>query len=87
MWPDSSTRVRCQTVVGTFFNGGVRVYSIADPQKPEIGFLVPMAPPGNKAGTIQINDVYVDEKGTIYANDRATGGLYVMEYTGPGGLR
>ena len=86
--PSPYSRTLTQTVVGTFFNGGVRVYSIADPKKPqEIGFLVPMAPPGNKAGTIQINDVYVDEKGMIYANDRATGGLYIMEFTGAGGLR
>ncbi len=33
-------------------------------------------------GTIQINDMYVDEKGLIYANDRMTGGLYILEYTG-----
>ena len=27
--------------------------------------------------TIQINDVYVDENGLIYANDRFAGGLYI----------
>jgi hypothetical protein len=86
--PSPYSKTLTQTVIGTFFNGGVRVYSIADPKKPtEIGYLVPVAPPRNKSGTIQINDVYVDEKGTIYANDRATGGLYIMEFTGAGGLR
>jgi len=86
--PSPYSRTLTQTVIGTFFNGGVRVYSIADPKKPaEIGYLVPMAPPGSKAGTIQINDVYVDEKGMIYANDRATGGLYIIEFTGAGGLK
>ena len=25
----------------------------------------------------------VDENGLIYANDRFTGGLYILEYTGP----
>ena len=86
--PSPYSRTLTQTVIGTFFNGGVRVYSIADPKKPtEIGYMVPMAPPGNKARTIQINDVYVDEKGMIYANDRATGGLYILEFTGAGGLR
>ncbi len=86
--PSPYSKTLTQTVVGTFFNGGVRVYSIADPKKPaEIGYLVPAAPPRNRTGTIQINDVYVDEKGLIYANDRLTGGLYVMEFTGTGGLR
>jgi hypothetical protein len=70
-------------VVGTFFSGGVRIYSIAVPARPtEIAFLVPEAPPGNRSGAIQLNDVYVDEKGWIYANDRDTNGLYILEYTG-----
>ena len=86
--PSPYSRTLTQTVIGTFFNGGVRVYSIADPKKPtEIGYMVPAAPPGNTSKTIQINDVYVDEKGAIYANDRATGGLYILEFTGAGGLR
>ena len=86
--PSAYSRTLTQTVIGTFFNGGVRVYSIADPKKPtEIGYMIPAAPPGNVSKTIQINDVYVDEKGMIYANDRATGGLYIMEFTGTGGLR
>lgn len=81
--PVPFSRTLKQTVVGSFFNGGVRIYSIADPSRPEeIGYLVPAAPPGNKTGTIQINDMYVDEKGLIYANDRLTGGLYILEYTG-----
>ena len=32
--------------------------------------------------TIQINDVYIDENGLIYANDRFAGGLYIIRYTG-----
>ena len=71
------------TVVGSYFNGGVRAYSIADPARPvEIGYVVPKAPTGNPTHTIQINDVYVDEHGLIYANDRLTGGLYIIKYTG-----
>jgi hypothetical protein len=86
--PTPFSRTLTQTVVGTFFDGGVRIYSIADPARPEeIGFLIPAAPPGNPMKTIQLNDVYVDEKGLIYTNDRVTGGLYIMAYTGPGGLR
>jgi hypothetical protein len=86
--PTPYSRTLTQTVVGSFFNGGVRIYSIADPKSPqEIGFIVPAAPPRNPAGTVQINDVYVDERGLIYANDRFTGGLYILEYTGSVPLR
>ena len=86
--PVSTSRTLTRTVVGAFFSGGVRVYSIADPKRPEeIGFFVPVAPPGNQTGTIQMNDVYVDENGVIYANDRLTGGLYILEWTGSIALR
>ncbi|HJS87606.1 MAG TPA: hypothetical protein VJ779_19300, partial [Acetobacteraceae bacterium] len=81
--PAATSRTLRRTVVGSYFNGGVRAYSIADPSHPiEIGYVIPAAPPGNKTGTIQINDVYVDENGLIYANDRLAGGLYVIRYTG-----
>ena len=77
-----------QTVVAAMFAAGVRVYSIADPERPEeIGYLVPDAPPGSNVGVVQNNDVFVDENGLIYANDRHTGGLYIMEYTGSVPLR
>jgi hypothetical protein len=86
--PGPYSRLLTQTVVAALFNGGVRVYSIADPARPvEIGHFVPMAPPRNPSGSIQINDVYVDENGLIYANDRFTGGLYILEYTGSIPLR
>ncbi len=54
----------------------------APPQISEIGYFVPAAPPGNTSGVIQINHVIVDEKRTIYAVDRVTGGLYILKYTG-----
>ena len=77
-----TSKTLTQTVVGSYFNGGVRIQSIADPSHPvEIGYLVPPTVPRNKS-TIQINDVYVDENGLIYANDRDMGGLYIMRYTG-----
>lgn len=86
--PGPYSKTLKETVVGTFFSGGVRVYSIADPERPEeIAFLIPEAPPRNRTGAIQLNDVYVDEKGWIYTNDRDTGGLYILEYTGPMPLR
>jgi hypothetical protein len=82
--PASTSRTLTKTVVGSFFNGGIRAYSIEDPYHPvEIGYLIHAAPPGNATHTIQINDVYVDENGLIYANDRLSGGLDIVKYTGP----
>jgi hypothetical protein len=81
--PSPNERTLRNTVVGSYFNGGVRAYSIADPSRPvEIGYIVPQAPAANPTHTIQINDVVVDEHGLIYANDRLAGGLYVIRYTG-----
>jgi hypothetical protein len=72
-----------KTVVGSFFNGGVRAYSIENPYDPkEIGFIVDAPPKGNPTHSIQINDVFVDENGLIYANDRLSGGLDIIRYTG-----
>ena len=67
-------------VVGTFFNGGVRAFDLSDPFRPEeVAHYVPPAPRGSRAGAIQINDVFVDERGVVYAVDRLIGGLYVLE--------
>lgn len=72
-----------RTVVGSFFAGGVRIYSILNPHAPqEIGYLVEAPPPGNATHSIQINDMYVDEHGLIYANDRLSGGLDIIRYNG-----
>jgi hypothetical protein len=82
--PDATAAHLANTVVGSFFAGGVRAYSIANPNAPvEIGYLVDAPPPGNPTHSIQINDVYVDEHGLIYANDRLSGGLDIIRYTGP----
>ncbi|MDR3530560.1 MAG: hypothetical protein P4L90_08430 [Rhodopila sp.] len=81
--PDATAAHLKNTVVGSFFNGGVRAYSITDPRDPkEIGFIVDAPPKGNASHSIQINDVYVDENGLIYANDRLSGGLDIIRYTG-----
>ena len=81
--PVPTARRLRNTVVAAMFNGGIRAWSIADPARPvEIGHLVPAAPPGNRVGTAQMNDLWVDENGLIFANDRFTGGLYVIRYTG-----
>lgn len=67
-------------IFGTFFNGGLRAYDISDAFLPrEIGCFVPSAPPKSPAGAIQLNDVFVDERGIVYAVDRFAGGLYILE--------
>ncbi len=67
-------------VLATFFNGGLRVYDVGNPYQPkEIAYFVPGAPALSPKGAVQINDVYVDDRRIVYAGDRFTGGLYVLE--------
>jgi hypothetical protein len=67
-------------IFGTYFNGGLRVHDVSDPFRPEeVAYYVPEAPPGSRAGAIQINDVLVDERRVVYAVDRLIGGLYMLE--------
>ena len=67
-------------ILGTFFNGGLRAYDIADPYRPkEVGAFVPAAPRNAPTGAIQLNDVFVDERQIVYAVDRHIGGLYILE--------
>ena len=67
-------------ILGTFFNGGLRAYDIANPYQPrEVGAFVPPAPRGASTGAIQLNDVFVDERQVVYTVDRHAGGLYILE--------
>ena len=67
-------------IIGTFFNGGIRVFDTTDPYRvEEIAYYVPGAPKLSPAGAIQINDVYVDENAVVYGVDRFGGGLYILE--------
>ena len=67
-------------ILGTFFNGGLRAYDISNPYQPEqIGVFVPPAPADAPTGTIQLNDVFVDERQIVYTVDRHIGGLYCLE--------
>jgi hypothetical protein len=71
-----------QIVVGTFFNAGVRAYDIGNPYQPqEVAYFVPGAPVLSRAGAIQLNDVYVDDRRIVYTVDRFVGGLYILEMT------
>ena len=64
-------------IFATYFSAGVRVYDLADPAHPaEVAHWVPEPPPGQAAA--QLNDLFVDESGLIWATDRIGGGLYVL---------
>jgi hypothetical protein len=81
--PPASGAWRSENVVlGTFFNAGVRAYDISDPYAPrEVAYYVPEAPEGSRVGTVQINDVFVDDRGVVFCVDRHAGGLYSLEMT------
>jgi hypothetical protein len=87
--PLPTSAILRDTIVGSFFNGGVRVYRFREPLRvgapptlDEVGFFIPPTPAGSPKGVAQINDVYVDEQKLIYAVDRYTGGLYILQFTG-----
>jgi hypothetical protein len=65
-------------VFATYFSAGVRVYDLADPARPaEVAHWVPESPPGQAVP--QINDLFVDDSGLVWATDRIGGGLYVLQ--------
>jgi hypothetical protein len=69
-------------IVGSFFNAGVRAYDVSNPYQPqEVAYFVAGAPKLSPVGAIQLNDVYVDDRGLVFTVDRFAGGLYVLEMT------
>ena len=78
--PSANSWFSDQVIVGTFFNAGVRAYDISNPYQPiEIGYYVPPAPALSPTGSIQLNDVFIDDRGVVFTVDRHVGGLYVLE--------
>jgi hypothetical protein len=67
-----------ELVFATYFNAGLRVYDVADPDDPvEVAHWIPECPPNQAAA--QINDVFVAGDLTVYATDRVHGGVYILE--------
>ncbi len=65
-------------VFATYFNAGVRVYDLADPDDPrEIAHWVSDIPPG--AAAPQANDLFVDADGLVWVTDRGTGGVFALQ--------
>jgi hypothetical protein len=63
-----------ELVFVTYFNAGLRVYDLRDPEHPEeIASWVP------DQDAPQSNDLYVEENGRVWVTDRFTGGLYCLE--------
>ena len=82
-------------VVLSYFNAGIRVVDIRNPFQPvEVGYFIPETTSNtaedcitinetehcNRA--IQTNNVNIDDRGFIYAVDRANTGLHIVELTG-----
>ena len=79
-----------------YFNAGVRVVDIRNPFVPkEVARFIPEVTENTTEScididgvrhcdrAIQTNNVNLDDRGYIYALDRASTGLHVLELTGP----
>ncbi|GAA2089254.1 hypothetical protein GCM10009840_29710 [Pseudolysinimonas kribbensis] len=73
----------------THFNGGLRVYDVSEPLRPEeIAFYVPVDPtvrrgPKPAQLTTSFEDVLVDDRGTIFCTDKNYG-LFVLRLAAEG---
>ena len=67
-------------IVGSYFNGGVRVHEISDPfRSVPVAYYIPAHTEGMHG--VNINDLYWDGNGLIYAIDHINGGMYRLELT------
>jgi hypothetical protein len=81
-YPKACSQRSEDIVIGAYFNAGVRAHDISNPYQPrEVAYFVPGAPRLSPKGAVQINDVYWDDRGLVFAADRFSGGLYVLEMT------
>jgi hypothetical protein len=70
-----------EVIFVTYQNAGLRVFSIANPFRPEeIAAFVPSPPPGlTPPRPIASADVFVDRRGLVYLTDAACG-LHILEF-------
>ena len=82
-------------VYAVWFGGGLRIIDVADPESPrEIGHFIPpvtanttescitIAGVNDCKKAVQTNNVNLDDRGYIYAVDRASTGLHILELAG-----
>ena len=82
-------------VVLSYFNAGIRAVDIRNPFKPvEVGYFIPEVTENTIEScvdidgaeicdvVIQTNNVNIDDRGYIYAVDRSSTGLHIVELTG-----
>jgi hypothetical protein len=69
-----------------YFNGGVRLYDIREPQAPrEVAFYVPEADALTDTDGYMTNNVEIDNRGYIYVVDRNGAGMDILQLTGCAG--
>ena len=62
-----------------YVDGGVRIFDAGDPlHVVEAAYYVPAPSPAFTKGQVQINDVFVDDRGVIFGCDRFNGGIFVL---------
>ena len=66
-----------------YFNGGVRLWDIREPQAPrEVAFYVPEANANTNPDGYMTNNVEIDNRGYVYVVDRNGAGLDILDLTG-----
>ena len=66
-----------------YFNGGVRLYDIREPQAPrEVAFYVPEADALTDTDGYMTNNVEIDNRGYIYVVDRNGAGMDILQLNG-----
>lgn len=66
-----------------YFNGGVRIWDIREPQAPrEVAFYVPEANANTNPDGYMTNNVEIDDRGYIYVVDRNGAGMDILQLTG-----
>jgi len=77
--PDRGAWCSFDIVAGAFFCLGIAVFDFTSPLRPrELGHFAP-ATAGEGPVTGQLNDVFIDDRGVIYAVDRRTDLCYMLE--------